>query len=318
MRYDDITVLHNTILILSLPTSSISITYLLIFSLLESIGPIHLPRISLGVPGSGLYIRKLLSQPASFMMQMLTMKEDFIYKQIIDRIVRPTYIVTSLLNRRNKCKRKAIMIDVGTNRGSSSSGSSNISSSSSSSNNYKKQLKEEDVRIVSRNYHHLLTNSSMSLCKYPKLMSYNEDNQTDRVNVDDEMIYNTIIQSNGDDSVDINNDNFQDDYNPNRYHQHNSNSSSSSSGSSKTKNQTKSSFSSGSNNSNSNGKKKLGDTLNPSIIFATIANTYDNMSCMHINSSVTQMVTGHKDSAVRVWRMNPKDRGFFGRSLKMR
>ena len=260
---------------------------------------------------------------------MLTMKEDFIYKQIIDRIVRPTYIVTSLLNRRNKCKRKAIMIDVnrsgsGTNRGSSSSGSSNISSSSSSSsssNNYKKQLKEEDVRIVSRNYHHLLTNSSISLCKYPTLMSYNEDNQTDRVNVDDEMIYNTIIQSNGDDSVDINNDNFQDGYNPNRYLQHHSNSSSSSSsssGSSKTKNQAKSSFSSGSCNSYSNSKKKLGDTLNPSIIFATIANTYDNMSCMHINSSVTQMVTGHKDSAVRVWRMNPKDRSFFGRSLKMR
>jgi hypothetical protein len=253
------------------------------------------------------------------MMQMLTMKEDFIYKQIIDRIVRPSYIVTSLLNRRNKYKRKAIMIEVnrsgsGTNRGGSGSSSS---SSSSSSNTYKRQLKEEDMRIVSRNYHHLLTNSSMNLCKYPKLMSYNEDNQTDRINVDDEMIYNTIIQSNGDDSIDINNNNnFQDGNNANSYHQHHSYSRSSSSD--KTKNPTKSSFSSGRGSNNRSNNKIVGDTLNPSIIFATIANTYDNMSCMHINSSITQMVTGHKDSAVRVWRMNPKDKGFFGRSLRMR
>ena len=43
--------------------------------------------------------------------------------------------------------------------------------------------------------------------------------------------------------------------------------------------------------------------LEPSIIFATVTNTYGECNCMHLNGEVTQVVCGFNDSVVRVWRL---------------
>jgi WD40 repeat protein len=51
-------------------------------------------------------------------------------------------------------------------------------------------------------------------------------------------------------------------------------------------------------------KLSRGDSLHPSILFAMITNTYENLTCMHISSSVKQIVTGYQDSIVRVWRVD--------------
>jgi WD40 repeat protein len=47
-----------------------------------------------------------------------------------------------------------------------------------------------------------------------------------------------------------------------------------------------------------------GEVFDPSVIFATIGNTYEGMTCMDINPSITQVVTGHADSIVRCWRLD--------------
>lgn len=62
----------------------------------------------------------------------------------------------------------------------------------------------------------------------------------------------------------------------------------------------------------------IGNPLEPSIIFATITNTYENITCMHINSTITQLVTGHKDNCVRIFRLNHKEKYYFGRHLKQK
>lgn len=46
-----------------------------------------------------------------------------------------------------------------------------------------------------------------------------------------------------------------------------------------------------------------GSALDPSVVFATVTNTSEGMTCMHINSSATQAASGHRDNAVRVWRL---------------
>ena len=59
-----------------------------------------------------------------------------------------------------------------------------------------------------------------------------------------------------------------------------------------------------------------GDPLEPSVIFATVTNAYEGMTCMHITPGVSQMATGHRDSSVRVWRLNPSEDAHFGKLLK--
>lgn len=48
----------------------------------------------------------------------------------------------------------------------------------------------------------------------------------------------------------------------------------------------------------------IANGLDPSIIFATVGNANDGMTCMDINKDITQVVTGHSDCIVRVWRMD--------------
>jgi WD40 repeat protein len=55
--------------------------------------------------------------------------------------------------------------------------------------------------------------------------------------------------------------------------------------------------------------------LEPNVIFATITNTHDDMSCLHINRTMTQAAAGFKDSCVRVWKLNENDNKGFGTSL---
>lgn len=52
------------------------------------------------------------------------------------------------------------------------------------------------------------------------------------------------------------------------------------------------------------------DPLEPSIVLATINNTYGDMNCMHVNSEVQQTAAGFRDGLVRVWRLG--DREGFG------
>jgi len=59
-----------------------------------------------------------------------------------------------------------------------------------------------------------------------------------------------------------------------------------------------------------------GNPLEPSVIFATVTNAYEGMTCLDLNPSVTQMASGHRDSCVRVWRLNPNEEPHFGRLLK--
>eukprot|EP01038_Epipyxis_sp_PR26KG_P014508 gene14508-19478_t len=62
--------------------------------------------------------------------------------------------------------------------------------------------------------------------------------------------------------------------------------------------------SNGNNNSNNNNITSTGNSSQPSIIFATITNSYDDLLCMHINNNVSQVATGYKDSCIRVWRLD--------------
>ena len=65
------------------------------------------------------------------------------------------------------------------------------------------------------------------------------------------------------------------------------------------------------------GQLKKGLALEPSVIFATVTNSYEGVICLDMNPSLTQMVTGHRDSSVRVWRLNNKEKDpHFGRLLK--
>lgn len=59
-----------------------------------------------------------------------------------------------------------------------------------------------------------------------------------------------------------------------------------------------------------------GVALDPSVIYATVTNTYEGMTCLDMNAGLTQMVTGHRDSSVRIWRLNPNEPQHFGRLLK--
>lgn len=65
-------------------------------------------------------------------------------------------------------------------------------------------------------------------------------------------------------------------------------------------------------------KLNRGVALEPSIVFATVTNAYEGMTCLDINPTVTQMAAGHRDSCVRVWRLNPAETTHFGRYLKTR
>lgn len=47
--------------------------------------------------------------------------------------------------------------------------------------------------------------------------------------------------------------------------------------------------------------------LDPSVIFTTITNTGEGMTCLHISKGVTQAVAGFRDSCLRVWKLNEKD-----------
>lgn len=72
------------------------------------------------------------------------------------------------------------------------------------------------------------------------------------------------------------------------------------------------------NRSRSSASKALtrGDPLEPSVIFATVTNAYEGMTCMHITPTVSQMATGHRDSSVRVWRLDASEGAHFGKHLK--
>ena len=45
--------------------------------------------------------------------------------------------------------------------------------------------------------------------------------------------------------------------------------------------------------------------LKPTALFITVANTNNNMSCMEIDTGVTQVVGGFKDGCVRAWCLDP-------------
>lgn len=49
-----------------------------------------------------------------------------------------------------------------------------------------------------------------------------------------------------------------------------------------------------------------GSALDPSVIFSTITNTSEGMTCLHINAAITQAVAGFKDSCLRVWRLDER------------
>lgn len=66
---------------------------------------------------------------------------------------------------------------------------------------------------------------------------------------------------------------------------------------------------------------KYGDTLNPSIVCATIGNAYDHLTSMDVSSSVSQIAAGFHDNMVRVWRIDqtPEEQKkipWFGRNLQ--
>ena len=51
----------------------------------------------------------------------------------------------------------------------------------------------------------------------------------------------------------------------------------------------------------------IGNALNPSVIFSTITNASEGMTCLHISKGVTRAAAGFKDSCLRVWPLNEKD-----------
>lgn len=56
---------------------------------------------------------------------------------------------------------------------------------------------------------------------------------------------------------------------------------------------------------------KIGDFDAPSIIFATIANTYGDLSCVDISRDVSHAVCGFSDSVVRVYNLGNANRQSF-------
>jgi transcription initiation factor TFIID subunit 5 len=65
--------------------------------------------------------------------------------------------------------------------------------------------------------------------------------------------------------------------------------------------------------------RPMGDALEPSVIFATIGNTNEGLNCLAMNESINQVVTGHHDSIVRVWRLDQTEDNpdlVFGQALR--
>ena len=51
----------------------------------------------------------------------------------------------------------------------------------------------------------------------------------------------------------------------------------------------------------------MGDALDPSVIFSTITNAGEGMTCLHISRGVSRAAAGFTDSSLRVWSLNEKD-----------
>ena len=62
-----------------------------------------------------------------------------------------------------------------------------------------------------------------------------------------------------------------------------------------------------SSHSSGRGATHVGRALDPSVIFSTITNTGEGMTCLHISKDVTQAVAGFRDSCLRVWRLDERD-----------
>jgi WD40 repeat protein len=54
------------------------------------------------------------------------------------------------------------------------------------------------------------------------------------------------------------------------------------------------------------GVSATGSALDPSVIFCTVTNASEGMTCLNISKGVTHAAAGFKDSCVRVWRLNEK------------
>lgn len=72
--------------------------------------------------------------------------------------------------------------------------------------------------------------------------------------------------------------------------------------------------------SSSSSSRPMGDALNPSVVFATLANAYEDVTSLDINPTVTQAVSGHGDCILRVWRLDQQNEEhevnpWFGRNL---
>ena len=51
----------------------------------------------------------------------------------------------------------------------------------------------------------------------------------------------------------------------------------------------------------------IGDSLDPSVIFSTITNAGEGMTCLHISKGVSRAAAGFTDSSLRVWNLNEKN-----------
>lgn len=65
------------------------------------------------------------------------------------------------------------------------------------------------------------------------------------------------------------------------------------------------------------------DVFEPSIIFATLTNSYEGLTSLHITKGVTQIAAGYQDCSVRVWRIDQENVSneedvVFGKALKKR
>ena len=67
--------------------------------------------------------------------------------------------------------------------------------------------------------------------------------------------------------------------------------------------------------SGSSAGSSSGNALDPSVIFSTITNAHEGMTCLHISRGVTQAAAGFKDSCVRVWRLDDDTGATFGHLL---
>ena len=63
---------------------------------------------------------------------------------------------------------------------------------------------------------------------------------------------------------------------------------------------------SGSGSSRRRGVSAQGSALDPSVLFCTVTNASEGMTCLNISRGVTHAAAGFKDSCVRVWRLNEK------------